>query len=178
MHTHTCTSTDTTTRTISARRLCIPLGSGVIYVAVFSSEPSPSSPFLFPRSVVANFVLSGPLHGRQRLAMLALHMLHLAFRRLCVQLPRCTAVTTTRALTLYRWEPFRKIIAVRFCPQSSAQCGERQICIRVRSLSTFVKGATETPHLWKASSGCQLFLFCLVCLNLSLHGECSVISCG
>lgn len=73
-----------------------------------------SSPLFFLRSVVANLMHSFPKHGSQRLAILALHILHRAFSRLCVQLPRCTTVTTTRALTLYLWEPFRKEIGVCF----------------------------------------------------------------
>lgn len=67
------------------------------------------SPLFFLRSVVANWMHSCPKHGSQRIAILALHILHRASRRLCVQLPRCTTVTTTRALTLYLWEPFKKI---------------------------------------------------------------------
>lgn len=103
-----------------------------------------SSPLFFLRSVVANLMHSCPKHGSQRIAILALHILHRASRRLCVQLPRCTTVTTTRALTLYLWEPFQKNSVFAFSLESSPQYGE---CVRAQSLSTFVKSSTYTRTL-------------------------------
>lgn len=98
--------------------------------------------------------------------MLALHILHCAFRRLCIQLPRCTTVTTTRALTLYLWEPFRKILVFAFSLESSPQHGARKRCVLAQSLSTFVKCSTDTPSPWQKRFRCQLFCMCRSCMEL------------